>query len=250
MKAKSYIFSLILLVVLIPETSFAMHIMEGFLPPVYSIFWTLAVIPFILLGLGSIKKTTTENPRLKLLLAMAGAFVFVLSALKLPSVTGSCSHPTGIGFGTILFGPTAMSVLGLIVLLFQSILLAHGGLSTLGANTFSMAVVGPFVAFAVFSVGQKLKWPKTLSIFMAAATADLMTYMMTSFQLALAFPTESGGFMAALLKFMGIFVWTQLPLAFSEGLLTVLMFNALEAIGIPELQAIKGFGKRGKDENQ
>lgn len=250
MKTRSRIALLIISLVLIPETSFAMHIMEGFLPPAYSIFWTIAVMPFIIVGLRSIRRITAENPRLKLLLAMAGAFVFVLSALKLPSVSGSCSHPTGIGFGTLLFGPTAMSVLGLIVLLFQSILLAHGGLTTLGANAFSMAVVGPMVAFAVFSMGQRLKWPRTLSIFMAAALADLMTYVMTSFQLALAFPAESGGFVAALLKFMGIFVWTQLPLALSEGLLTVLMFNALEAIGIPELQALKGFGTGGRDESQ
>ena len=32
---------------------------------------------------------------------------------------------TGTGLGAILFGPAAVSILGLIVLLFQSILLAH-----------------------------------------------------------------------------------------------------------------------------
>ena len=62
--------------------------------------------------------------------------MFVISSLKIPSVTGSCSHMTGTGLGAILFGPTAAGVLGLIVLLFQAILLAHGGLTTLGANTF------------------------------------------------------------------------------------------------------------------
>ena len=67
--------------------------------------------------------------------------MFVISSLKIPSVTGSCSHMTGTGLGAILFGPTAAGVLGLIVLLFQAILLAHGGLTTLGANTFSMAIV-------------------------------------------------------------------------------------------------------------
>ena len=58
---------------------------------------------------------------------------------------------TGTGLGAILFGPAAMSVLGLIVLLFQAVLLAHGGLTTLGANTFSMAVAGPFVSYFLFS---------------------------------------------------------------------------------------------------
>ena len=77
------------------------------------------------------------------LIAMSGAFIFVISSLKIPSVTGSCSHMTGTGLGAIMFGPASVSVLGIIVLIFQAVLLAHGGLTTLGANTFSMAIAGP-----------------------------------------------------------------------------------------------------------
>ena len=73
---------------------------------------------------------------MKMLIAVVGAFAFVLSALKIPSVTGSSSHPTGVGLAAILFGPAITSVLGLIVLIFQAILLAHGGITTLGANVF------------------------------------------------------------------------------------------------------------------
>ena len=65
------------------------------------------------------------------LFGVCGAFIFILSALKLPSVTGSCSHPTGTGLSTICFGVFITSIIGAIVLLFQSLLLAHGGLSTL-----------------------------------------------------------------------------------------------------------------------
>ena len=62
---------------------------------------------------------------------MAAAFIFVISSLKIPSVTGSCSHMTGTALGAILFGASPVAVLGIIVLLFQAILLAHGGLTTL-----------------------------------------------------------------------------------------------------------------------
>ena len=139
-------------VILNPIQSSAMHIMEGFLPPTWSIIWTVLFIPFFLVGLKSINKIVKEQPKKKLLLALCGAFVFVLSALKIPSVTGSCSHPTGVGLGAILFGPNVMAVLGVIVLLFQAILLAHGGLTTLGANAFSMAIVGPIVSFFTFKI--------------------------------------------------------------------------------------------------
>lgn len=62
---------------------------------------------------------------------------------------------TGTGLGAILFGPASVSVLGVIVLLFQALLLAHGGLTTLGANTFSMAIAGPVVSFGIYKLCQK-----------------------------------------------------------------------------------------------
>ncbi|UQZ81709.1 Cobalt transport protein CbiM precursor [Paenibacillus konkukensis] len=109
-----------------PESAYAMHIMEGFLPMGWAIFWWVAFIPFFVLGLRALRKITKETPELKIMLGLAGAFTFVLSALKIPSVTGSSSHPTGTGLGAVMFGPLPMSVLGSIVLLFQAVLLAHG----------------------------------------------------------------------------------------------------------------------------
>jgi cobalt/nickel transport system permease protein len=219
-----------------PSLAYAMHIMEGFLPLGWSVFWAVVTLPFIIVGILSISRTVKSHPETKMLLGLAGAFSFVLSALKIPSVTGSSSHPTGVGLGAVLFGPTAMSVLGCIVLTFQAILLAHGGLSTLGANTFSMAVVGPFVAYGVYKICQKLGAPIWLGVFLAAALGDLLTYVTTSMQLALAFPAEVGGFMASFAKFNAVFAVTQIPLAISEGFLTVVVFNLLAVHSRRELQ--------------
>jgi cobalt/nickel transport system permease protein len=216
----------------------AMHIAEGFLPVQWAIFWWLVALPFLIVGVRSLMRITTAHPELKLLLALAGAFTFVLSALKLPSVTGSCSHPTGTGLGAILFGPSVMTVLGGLVLLFQAVLLAHGGLTTLGANLFSMAIVGPWVAFFVYQLLLQTRRPR-IAIFSAAAVANLLTYIVTSVQLALAFPAASGGVFAAFLKFAGIFAITQVPLAISEGLLTVLVWNWLQTYGQQELETLK-----------
>ncbi|MGB9662558.1 MAG: energy-coupling factor ABC transporter permease [Moorellaceae bacterium] len=220
----------------LPRPAYAMHIMEGFLPMGWAGFWFAVTVPFWVLGLRSLKSKVQGNPGLKLLLGLAGAFAFVLSALKLPSVTGSCSHPTGVGLGAILFGPTVMSVLGAIVLLFQALLLAHGGLTTLGANTFSMAVIGPLVSYGVYRLCQRIKAPLWLAIFLAAALGDLMTYVTTSLQLALAFPAQQGGIGASFIKFIGIFALTQVPLAITEGILTVVVFNFLLAYNRQELE--------------
>jgi len=206
--------------------AYAMHIAEGFLPPMWAALWFAVSAPFVVLGLRSISRQVQLSPQSKLTLGMSGAFSFVLSALKIPSVTGSCSHPTGVALGAILFGPTAMAVLGTIVLLFQAIILAHGGLTTLGANVFSMAIVGPLVAFSLFRAlrGIGLAW----AVFLAATLSDLATYFTTSVQMALAFPAPAGGVAESLVKFLSIFAITQIPLAISEGILTVVVFNLLQ----------------------
>lgn len=213
-----------------------MHIMEGFLPVEHAIGWSLAAAPCVAWGLRSLNHSLREQPEQRMLLGVSAAFAFVLSALKLPSVTGSCSHPTGVGLGTLLFGPLAMVPVGFVVLLFQALLLAHGGLTTLGANVFSMAVVGPFVAAGLFRAGRRLGLPLAYCIFLAACLGDLATYLTTSIQLAWAFPDPVGGFVASLEKFGGIFAVTQIPLAISEGLLTVLVSNALIRFNAEELR--------------
>ncbi|MGG4451837.1 energy-coupling factor ABC transporter permease [Brevibacillus porteri] len=222
-----------------PETGHAMHIMEGYLPLSWALFWWAVFVPFFILGIRSINKIVKEHPEMKLLIGVAGAFAFVLSALKIPSVTGSSSHPTGTGLGAIMFGPFAMSVLGSMVLLFQALLLAHGGLTTLGANAVSMAVVGPLVAYGIYRMIMKVSGSQRLAVFSAAALADLATYVVTSVQLALAFPAESGGVLASFAKFAGIFAFTQVPLAISEGLLTVLVWNWLLSYNAKELTQLR-----------
>jgi cobalt/nickel transport system permease protein len=219
----------------------AMHIMEGFLPLPWAVFWWVVALPFFIIGVRSLTRITQQNPELKLLLALAGAFSFVLSALKIPSVTGSCSHPTGTGLGAVLFRPAVMSVLGSLVLVFQAILLAHGGLTTLGANVFSMAIVGPWVAYGIYQliVKGEHQGRQKVAIFLAAGLGNLVTYLVTSVQLALAFPAANGGFVASFLKFAGIFAITQIPLAISEGLLTVLVWNWLQSYAQEELQTLK-----------
>ena len=230
---------------IIPSAN-AMHIMEGYLPPQYCIIWGAICIPFLIAGYLSIRKTLQHNRRAITLLAMAGAFVFVISSLKIPSVTGSCSHMTGTGLGAILFGPAAMSILGIIVLLFQAILLAHGGLTSLGANTFSMAIAGPFISYAIYKIASKLGLGRLVSVFLAASLGDLITYCVTSFQLALAYPSEVGGLVASFEKFLTIFAVTQVPLAIIEGLITVIIVIGIETYAKPELEAIGFINKEGK----
>ena len=215
-----------------------MHIAEAFLPPAHAVAWTVAAAPFVIHGARRVIKISQEKPEARLLLAAAGAFTFVLSAIKLPSVTGSSSHATGAGIGAILFRPPVMAFLATIVLIFQAVLLAHGGLPTLGANVFAMGIVGPWAAYAIFRLLRGLRTGDTVAIFVAVAVANIATYATTSVQLALAFPDPATGFLGAFAKFAGLFAVTQVPLAITEGILAVLLFRALARIATRELRTL------------
>ena len=185
--------------------------MEGYLDPIWCAVWFILAIPFIVLGARAIVKLMREHPEQKMTVALSGAFIFLLSSLKLPSATGSSSHPTGTGLSAVLYGVSATSFLALIVLIFQAILLAHGGITTLGANVFSMGIFGPFCGILIWNVMRKAGASIPVSMLGAAIIADLLTYVCTSIQMGL----NWGGYA----EFLTTFAVTQIPLAIIEGIL-------------------------------
>jgi|GEM_PF-169512 len=230
MKKRTLLFLVLTSMLLIGVNGYSMHIMEGFLPLNWVMVWFAVCIPFWIIGIKKLQAVSKGSVQDKMTLALAGAFIFVLSALKIPSVTGSSSHPTGVGLSTILYGPFVTSILGTIVLIFQAGLLAHGGFTTLGANAVSMAIAGPIVSYLVYKGFEKKN--KALAVFLAAALGDLATYVVTSIQLALAYPSPQGGVVASFIKFGAVFAVTQVPLAVIEGLLTNVVMNILEKYGL------------------
>ncbi len=218
-----------------------MHIMEGFLPLEWAIVWWIIAIPCLAFGILQLKRVLATDRDSLPLLGVTGGFIFILSSLKLPSVTGSCSHPTGTGLSAVCFGPWITSVICAIVLLFQSLFLAHGGLSVLGANIVSMGVVGPLAGWGVYRALRDTRVNMFLTVFLACAVADLCTYVVTSLELALAYPAEIGGFASSFALFMGIFAITQVPLAIVEGVVLALVFKYIVQLKPEILVRLKVF---------
>ncbi len=223
-----------------------MHIMEGFLPWQWCLFWYLLAAPVVAYGIKQIKEITDKNPESKPLLAVSGAFIFVLSSLKLPSVTGSSSHPTGNGLSAVLFGPAVTCVLAAIVLVFQALLLAHGGITTLGANIFSMGIIGPLAAWLMYKSIMKTGLSSSIAVFFAAFAGDIFTYITTASQLSLAFPIPSFG--ASFFKFMIVFAYTQIPLSIAEAILTVVIFEYILKLRPDILRSLKIIGPKKVEE--
>jgi cobalt/nickel transport system permease protein len=215
-----------------------MHIMEGYLDPMWCVVWYVVMIPFFVFGVIKLRKILAEHPEQKMTVALSGAFIFLLSSLKLPSVTGSSSHPTGTGVAVVFYGVGVCAVLSTIVLLFQALLLAHGGFTTLGANCVSMGIIGPFCGLVLWKLLRGANVGVFISMFVAAAIADLMTYVVTAFQMALNVVTSTGAdFGSAIVEFLSVFAVTQIPLAIVEGIILA-MFAQYLSTARPELFGI------------
>jgi cobalt/nickel transport system permease protein len=92
-----------------------------------------------------------------------------------------------------------------------------------------MGIVGPVVSYLIYKIGMKVKLNFYLIVFLAAAFGDWATYIVTSTELALAFPAGGvltyGSFFSSFSKFVAIFAITQVPLAIIEGAISALLFK-------------------------
>jgi cobalt/nickel transport system permease protein len=75
------------------------------------------------------------------LLGLAAAFVFAAQMLNFPVAGGTSGHLVGGVLTAVLLGPSAAVLVLTCVLLVQCLLFADGGLLSLGANVFNMAIV-------------------------------------------------------------------------------------------------------------
>jgi cobalt/nickel transport system permease protein len=76
-----------------------------------------------------------------------------------------------------------------------------------------MGIVGPCVGYAIYRLLKDTSVNIYATVFLATAFADMFTYVVTSLELALAYPAEVGGFASSFVMFLAIFAVTQVPLA-------------------------------------
>jgi len=208
------------LLLLLPAPALAMHISEGILPAGWALFWFAAALPFVALGIRQIQARKQLDPSYIPLLGIFGAAVFVFSCFPIPvPVAGSTAHPAGTGLSAMVLGPFASCVIAFISLLLQALFLAHGGLTTLGGNTFSMGVLGSFGGFFAFRLGRLLRLPLFWCGFLAGVAADLLTYFGTSLEMALALHGDLP-VLSVLGQIFLAFMPTQIPLCLLEGAVT------------------------------
>lgn len=126
----------------------AVHIPDGYLgPETYGGLWA-ATIPFWLIASKHLKEKVKEAQ--VPFLAMASSFSLLVMLFAIPLPGGTTAHITGMPIVAISLGPWASVLAVSVALSIQAILFGEGGITTLGANCFNMAIVGSFVSYGFY----------------------------------------------------------------------------------------------------
>lgn len=214
------VIAFVTVLLLVPTPVYGMHIAEGILPANWAAFWYVVAFAIVIPGIFFIKKKVNEVRGIMPLLGLTGAAIFLISVFPIPvPIAGTCSHPCGTPLGALLVGPFVTAVLGAIALLIQALFLAHGGITTWGANITSMAIVGSFVGYGTFMLLKQTGAPLFAAAFAAGLLGDWATYATTSFELASALH-GSGSLWGMFSTIAVAFAPTQVPLGILEGLFT------------------------------
>jgi cobalt/nickel transport system permease protein len=125
-----------------------MHIPDGYLSPsTCATLYALAASGWYS-ALGRVRRMLAS--RTIPLISVFAAFSFVVMMFNIPLPGGTTGHAIGVTVAAIVLGPSGSILAVSIALGIQALFFGDGGITTLGANCFNMAIIGSVVADAVY----------------------------------------------------------------------------------------------------
>ncbi len=208
-----------------------MHIAEGILTGSSVVVTSVAGGAVLAWGAVAMGKFAKAQPERKPLLGMAGAFIFLVSLIPIPAFTGTCSHPCGTPLAGILLGPGIGAAIAALALLLQALFFAHGGLTTLGANTLTLGLLGAGAGWLFYRLGRKLGLPIWGAAALGGLMGDVATYLGAGLILGghLAFfsPNPKYSFLGYLQAIYGMYLPIQGPISIGEMVFTGVVINSI-----------------------
>jgi len=113
------------------------------------------------------------------------AFIFAAQMINFPIAGGTSGHVLGGVLSAVLVGPEAAVLIMSIVLIVQALLFGDGGILSLGANIFNMALIGAWGGFLLFRLFKKLLQKDTMALGVAAWLSVVIPASMCAIELSL-----------------------------------------------------------------
>jgi cobalt/nickel transport system permease protein len=125
-----------------------MHIPDGYLSPATCLIFFGLILPFWYLGVRKLREHM--NSRYVPVIALMAAFSFIIMMFNVPLPGGTTGHAVAGALVAIVLGPEVATIAISIALVIQAFFFGDGGILAIGANCFNMAVVLPYVSYAIY----------------------------------------------------------------------------------------------------
>lgn len=125
-----------------------MHVPDGFIDAPVSVAAGVVAVAGVGIALRGARRELDD--RTAPLAGLTAAFVFAAQMLNFPVASGTSGHLLGGTLAAILVGPYTGVLCVSVVLLMQALLFADGGLTALGVNITTMALVTVLVGYGLF----------------------------------------------------------------------------------------------------
>lgn len=200
-----------------------MHIPDGFLD--LRTAATAAALSATGLALAVRQTRRSLGPRHAPRMGLAAACVFTVQMLNFPVGAGTSAHLIGAALCATLLGPAQAVVVIGCVLTVQALVFGDGGLLSLGANIFNMAILASLTAWFVYRAGRRV-WPTDTGRLAAVALAGFAS------------PVLAAAACAAELALAGAAPWrivfpamvgVHCIVGVAEGIITAMIVAALHA---------------------
>jgi len=145
-------------------------------------------------GWASSRLKKTLRARRVPLLALCAAFSFVIMMFNVPIPGGTTGHAVGAVLVAILVGPWAAVIAVSLALIVQALVFGDGGITAIGANCLTMAVIMPLSGWWTFRLlagkaplGSRVRWfAAGAAGYVGLNTAALVTALLFGIQPAVA----------------------------------------------------------------
>ena len=126
-----------------------MHIPDGYLgPETIAAGWALTAPVWYRADRRT--RVLLSQSRMVPVLAFGAAFSFLVMMLNVPVIGGTTAHAVGAVLVAVIAGPEVACLAVSAALVIQALFFGDGGILTLGVNCLNMAIVMPYVGYAVY----------------------------------------------------------------------------------------------------
>ncbi len=163
-----------------------MHIPDGYLSPTTSFTLYTVCTPFLMKASREAKKKL--DSKTIPLISLFSALSFLIMMFNVPLPGGTTGHAVGTVISSIILGPWIGMLTTTVALVIQALFFGDGGILTLGANIFNMAIVMALSGYALFRFLERWKkdtgW-KILSAAISGYIAINLAALLTAIELGI-----------------------------------------------------------------